>query len=395
MKYKVAFIIDVWDDPSSGAVVTAHRFVKELQEFFDIHIVTTKTDNENKNLKIEQVGMGNSSIKKYIINGYYFPGFKSMMKDNGMKFGKTNHLTRKVLKEVIGSCDIVYVHFPFRLEWAAINIAKKLNKPVVAGFHVQPENIFSNVRVKYFRYILEMVTYKIFVNQVYKKVDMIIAPSIMAKNLLINNGVLNNIEVISNGLKDRFKPDYSKKVNSDDFKILSVGRFSHEKKQKLIINAISRSKYKDRIILKMNGKGPLESSLYKYANNRNINMDIGFVSDKELLNDYQSYDLFIHASEVELEGMSVLEAIGCGCPALISDSSTSASSQFALDDRFKFKSGNVRSLVNKIDYWYENRSDLMDISKSYVKLAEKYRFNTSVENMKNLLMIVMSVVYEY
>lgn len=368
---KVAFIIDVWDDPSSGAVVTAHRFVNKLKKYYDIHIISTSL-KKNKNNK-------DINITKHTINGYYFPGTKKQMKNNGMKFGKINKKTIDKLTDVISKSDLVYVHFPFQLEWEAIKIAKQYNKPIISGFHVQPENIFHNNIIRFFA---EKLVYRLFIKKMFNKSDVIIAPSLMAKNILLSKSYFNkniNIEIISNGLNDKYKPNFSNKNKSDKLKILSVGRFSPEKNQKMIIQAISLSKYKNNIILKLNGKGPLKQTLYNYAKKNNININIGFVSEEQLIYDYQHNDLFIHSSSVELEGMSVLEAIGCGCPALISNVKTSASNQFAIDNRFLFS--DIKSLVNKINYFYENKHLLKDISKEYVNISEKYRFKESVKKM--------------
>ena len=64
---------------------------------------------------------------------------------------------------------------------------------------------------------------------------------------------------------------------------------------------------------------------------------IKFVSEKDLIRYYNLADLYVHPSDVELESMSVLEAIGCGLPVLISDSKSSAAKQFALNEHFIFK----------------------------------------------------------
>ena len=63
----------------------------------------------------------------------------------------------------------------------------------------------------------------------------------------------------------------------------------------------------------------------------------------------RSADLFVHASEVELEGMAVLEAMHAGVPALIADGPETASAELALDERFWFRAGNLECLTSKLD----------------------------------------------
>ena len=64
-----------------------------------------------------------------------------------------------------------------------------------------------------------------------------------------------------------------------------------------------------------------------------------------------SCDLYIHASDAEIEGISCMEALACGLVPVISDSERSATNQYALDERSLFKAGDAGSLAEKIDYW--------------------------------------------
>jgi glycosyltransferase involved in cell wall biosynthesis len=82
--------------------------------------------------------------------------------------------------------------------------------------------------------------------------------------------------------------------------------------------------------------------------------------------------------------MSVLEAIGCGCPAIISDSNNSASKQFALNEDFLFSNGNSQKLAKKIDYWFENQAKLKDAGKQYAESAKQYYIENSGKKMTAL-----------
>ena len=98
-------------------------------------------------------------------------------------------------------------------------------------------------------------------------------------------------------------------------------------------------------------------------------------------------DLYVHGSIVELESLSTSEAIGCGLPCLISDSKYSAASQFALDDRFLFKSDDADDLAKQINYWYENKEELRTekIKKEMLNMAELYRFQRAVNEYEAVL----------
>jgi len=88
--------------------------------------------------------------------------------------------------------------------------------------------------------------------------------------------------------------------------------------------------------------------------------------------------------------LSCLEAIGCGLPCLIGNSPYSASSQFALDDRFLFEMDNSDDIAKKIDYLYENKNELKKIKTKVLEMAEKYRFDKCITEIEELYKDVIS-----
>ncbi|MCK5354390.1 MAG: glycosyltransferase, partial [Methyloprofundus sp.] len=80
----------------------------------------------------------------------------------------------------------------------------------------------------------------------------------------------------------------------------------------------------------------------------------------------------------------VLEAIGCGLPALISDAEHSASAQFALNDDFLFSAGDLESLTTKMDYWIEHESELRASKAAYLEKAQAYAFDVSAQYARAL-----------
>jgi glycosyltransferase involved in cell wall biosynthesis len=168
---------------------------------------------------------------------------------------------------------------------------------------------------------------------------------------------------------------------------LNIGRHADEKRQSVLIEAVKRSKYKDNIQLILAGKGEMTEELKTKGKDLPVEPFIEYISQEDKLKYLNTADLYVHASYVDLESLSCLEAIGCGLPCLITDSKYSAASQFALDDRFIFKSEDAEQLALKIDYWYENRNDLKSaaMKEKVLKEAENYRFVKSVNEYEILL----------
>ena len=107
----------------------------------------------------------------------------------------------------------------------------------------------------------------------------------------------------------------------------------------------------------------------------------GFYSTEELLKLIASTDLYVHASDVEIEAISCMEAFSCGLVPVISDSPKSATPQFALDERSLFRHGDPADLAAKIDWWIEHPAERAEMSPRYAEQGERYRVTRSVERM--------------
>ena len=84
-----------------------------------------------------------------------------------------------------------------------------MNKPIVFGFHVQPENLMWNIGLDY--KWLNAFLYRFFIRVFYNKADLIFSPSVFGKEMLEKFLIDSPVEVISNGLPAQFKPAYYEK----------------------------------------------------------------------------------------------------------------------------------------------------------------------------------------
>ncbi len=223
--------------------------------------------------------------------------------------------------------------------------------------------------------------------ELFNRVDAIHCPSEFAADLIKSKGSNAHFRVISNGIPREFVPMESQKrpdFFGDHFVLMNVGRHAMEKKQETLIDALLKSKYKEKIKLLLCGKGETTARLIERGKELPVEPMIRFISEEEKLLFLNTADLYIHSSGIELESRSCLEAIGCGLPCLIEDSPNSAASQFALDDRFLFKSGNIEEMTARIDFWYENRVELARLKKPTLECAEKYRIGQSIDAKEQL-----------
>ena len=68
--------------------------------------------------------------------------------------------------------------------------------------------------------------------------------------------------------------------------------------------------------------------------------------------------------------MSCMEAFACGCVPVISDASLSSTKAYALTGHNIFSHANAADLAAKLDWLYENRSDLAALSRQYIEYAQ-------------------------
>ena len=163
-----------------------------------------------------------------------------------------------------------------------------------------------------------------------------------------------------------------------------VGRLSPEKRQDILIRAVLKSRYADRIQLHFAGSGPWEKKLRRMGNKLPHPPVFGYYNRDELVELIRNCDLYVHTSDIEIEGISCIEAFACGLVPLISDSKRSAAVQFALSPRHLFKAGNPASLAKAIDYWLEDPRRLKDASEKYVRLGKQYALERSVKRIESV-----------
>ena len=144
------------------------------------------------------------------------------------------------------------------------------------------------------------------------------------------------------------------------------------------IDAVKKSRYADKIQLILAGNGPRKTDLINRSEGLKNPIIINFYNKNDLLNIIAQSDLYVHASDMEIEAMSCMEAFAGGLVPIIANSKKSATPQFALDDRSLFNAGDSSDLAQKIDYWYENDSERCVMGREYVKLGQKYDLDSCV-----------------
>ena len=363
---KILFVTDQFYHSNNGTTISSRRFAKTLRERG--HEVRIASCGKPEDLKEGEVA--------YLFDKINVPVFEGLIEAQGMTLGKAD---RRVLEEGIKWADVVHFLMPFPLEKHALEICIQTGTPYTAAFHVQPENISYSIGMGKIKPVNNLI-YSWMKNYFYKYVKHVHCPSRFIAKELIKHDFHNTIHVISNGIDPDFV--YEKHEKRQEFEgkfvILSVGRYSHEKKQEVLLEAVRRSKYSEKIQVVLAGQGPNEKTLYRLGQKLKNPPVMQFYSKEDLLDIMAESDLYVHCAVAEIEAMACMEAFARGLVPIIADSNKSATPQFALTKNCLFRPNDSKNLAKHIDYFIEHEKERRALEKEYAEYAKKYSLEKCV-----------------
>lgn len=368
----ITVVCDVLGEENNGTTIAAMNLIRSLKaKGHEVRVICP--DQDKKNLP-----------GYYIVKTINLGPLNNYVKKNGVALAKAD---KKVIYEAIRDADAVHLMVPFSLSKATVKLAKKLNKPLTAGFHCQAENFTNHVFLMNSRFA-NILTYKYFYKKVYRYVDCIHYPSQFIRDTFEGIVGKTNGVVISNGVSIEFQKREVQRPEAfkDKFVILSVGRLSKEKQQRVLIEAVKKSKYRDKIQLIFAGAGPLREKLEKESEKLPLKPIFRFFNRQELINTINYSDLYVHPAEIEIEAIACLEAISCGLVPVISDSPRSATRYFALTENNLFACNDSVNLAQKIDYWLEHPEEKMAVSQAYLNYKNKFDHDACMDAMEKMIL---------
>jgi 1,2-diacylglycerol 3-alpha-glucosyltransferase len=221
--------------------------------------------------------------------------------------------------------EIIHTHSEFSTFRMAKFIAQFLNIPIVHTYHTIYEDYthYFSPNKKTGRKLVSIMTRKVLNN-----VTEVIAPTEKVYNLLENYGVTQPISTIPTGIQlSRFTHEYSNadclalrqkyNIPVEAFLLISLGRLGKEKNIEEIINYLARKE--NDIYFLIVGDGPNRESLADLTKETEISARViftGMIKPEHVPLFYQTADLFVSASTSETQGLTYIEALASGIPAL-------------------------------------------------------------------------------
>ncbi|MDR2822538.1 MAG: glycosyltransferase [Acholeplasmatales bacterium] len=358
---KITFILDDFTTLSNGTVITAHRFRDEL----------IRLGHEVKVVAIDVVGDDMFPLKEK-----YIPIVTEFSHKQDTHFSKPEKYT---LAAAIYNSDVVHLFVCWKTEQKARKIAKQMGISCTSAFHVHPYNILFNIGLNKFKLFNDFLFW-FWRKNFYNKIKTIHCPSKFAFDELKKHKYRAKLHVISNGYDPAF---VKKEVTKDEnyFTILMIGRFAKEKRNETLIKAILNSKYKEKIKIIFAGRGPRKKHLEKISSKLPNKPLFSFYTKEELVDVINKADLYVHAAEIEIEGISCIEALACGKVCLIAKSKYSATSQFAVDENCLFKVNDFLELRDKIDFLIEHEEYRLEYESKFLEESKYYKLEYCVSKM--------------
>ena len=199
----------------------------------------------------------------------------------------------------------------------------------------------------------------------------------LAQNFLPNK----EIGVIYNGVDtEYFYPATQPKLLANKIIILSVGRLVERKNYAMLLKTVAKIPENSKIEIQIAGEGPERENLVQLAKNLKVNLKLyGEKFKTELVKIYQQADIFVLPSKNEGMSNSVLEAMACGLPCIVSD--VGGSSEMIENNGFVLQKNDEEHLQLKIEYFIKNPEQIELMGNNSRKKAETLSWDVVTNNL--------------
>lgn len=237
-------------------------------------------------------------------------------------------LTGRWVRELVAwGPDVVHSQCEFSTFFLARRIAEELNVPLVHTYHTVYEDYthYFSPSVRLGRRAVAVLS-----RWVADQTDCLIAPTGKVRTLLQGYGVRVPVFVVPSGIDlRRFQREAvpgcraamgrSLGIPAENLVLVSVGRLAEEKNLEELL-AFRAAMDRDGVTLLIVGDGPHRPQLEQRAAELGLTAPAvvfaGMVPPEQVADWYRMGDLFVSASSSETQGLTYVEALAAGVPAL-------------------------------------------------------------------------------
>jgi glycosyltransferase involved in cell wall biosynthesis len=290
-------------------------------------------------------------------------------------------------RHLLYSMDITHVHHPFVSGSLAMRYCSPRNIPIVFTNHTR----YDLMTQAYLPILPESIgdaALKAYLSPFYRACDLVIVPSLSMRGILVDHfGLDSPVEVIPNGLdlapyREKIQPIDRTKFGftKNDVICIYVGRLSPEKNLSLLLRAFyGVAMTYDHVRLLLVGEGPERENLETLIRHMDIGSKVyftGLVDYKEIPAYLTSSDIFVTPSSAETFGLSTVEAMAAGLPALGMDA---PGTQDIIEDGVTglVTTDDLAVFTAKLVFLSTNHELRRDMGKQARMASEKYDIKTT------------------
>ena len=291
--------------------------------------------------------------------------------------------------------DVVHVQVSDPIGLSVVSYARKRGIPVVTTEHNQPEVLTSSFKIpELMKKPFNALLYSYFRNR-QSKSDFVTMPTRQAiDNLLREHELGVPVAAISNGVDlTNFRPGkvapaiYEKfGISKDKQKVLYVGRIDPEKRVETVIRAFKRARsFVPNTELIIVGDGVDKARLEQmYAGDDADIKFLGRVLPPDLYELYRIGDVFVTASEIETQGIVLIEAAAVGLPLIAVDGG--AVKEVCIDGRngFLCRPRDEEQISEAIVKLLGDDKLCKKFSGASLEIAKEHDFETTLDRFINI-----------
>ena len=270
--------------------------------------------------------------------------------------------------------DVIHVHLPFGTGIEGLIASKLFKIPLVGTTHTAIEEYLRYARINSVK--IKNIVLKAY-SSFYNQCKIVSSPckcgldyfndiKFKPKKIIIPNPYfLKNIE------KNNSKTEY----NFSGFNIVYCGRIAEEKHIEDVIKSMPliKNKIKSAKLLII-GQGTYENYLRNIVNRLGVQENViflGFLNQEQIYEIYKKCHVFAIMSTVEMQSLSVMQAMSSKLPIVGADSH-GLSEQIHKDFGFLVNPGDYKNLAKKIIFLGENENERIKMGENCAKFVKQF-----------------------
>ena len=376
---RILFVVNSYFSQGNGLDESARRTVEALRSAGQEVRVLSGKNFENPD----------GPQPEYAMEKFHFPLMQPMLDSFGYAYADWHG---SVVEDAVRWADVIHLEETFFLHHAAMNWARKLGKPITGTYHVHPENIVFNCLGHKGGYLVCQMLYRYWCRVFYDNYTYLQCPTENVRERLLRHHVKAHCFTLSNGvIPDTCLRPLTPPINYLDerrpLELIYIGRTAIEKDQPTLYKAIRLSKYAKRIRLHIAGRGPKLDEYKEMAKQLytdgvvNYKPIVGFYNRDKLRQLAAKADLAVHCAFVEVEGMSITEAMQQAVVPVIATARYSGTAAYALDERSTYPAEDAKALAQRIDWWFDHPEERWQMGFRYAESMKQYEIANCAQQL--------------